>query len=839
MATFYDEVKLAFGLPDAKKVLQATKKQFLKPPAASSPVMGGYAFIPTAASANRELTGFARKADVPREALSSIIPQQDFALGGHMVAPRRGDAARFFAEHYGNTANSLRGAEGVFGDEPALLQRVLDQRALAEKMRATFAGMSPEHRQLLEGVTRGHEQAEKQVRPAFGMGPFGHRSPDVILREQNAIATMPVGHPVREAMTAARQGRESEVLKGVGVNYGERRFSRHARKHLTNMIEQPAAEQLHGMITPAKMAAFLDELEKIGAARLHGRGVLSVRKGRRPISAANLLRKEKDGKLHKFQHVKEAATGGDSAGKPDDVSGGWADEGAAKPPRRPGELPPEVKSTTLSTKEGSLFDKARSMGAGAVQHATQAAKGHLHAGAEEIAAAVKPHVDAAAERLIEAGRKVQIESAPTVGAHAGRAAVDALKSDAKKVWDNHKGKIIGGAAAAYGANKAIDYSIQKHASFLGEFKKIAKPRWAKEIGSLVSRAQLAHHAGDPALARRAYGDAESVGRAMAGASVREVRPLGRGGNATGHLMVGYGVSTAEDPLVAVKHVSRHTHVPDVPKDLANREDVGRLLGADAAKSLGTALGPPTPATNRPWWHYSDAPMSGAHKQEYLPYTPSAEDIQRSNRHLEPILKQHGIRDVLENNNNRRLDRDFQPKVLDAVHTPTMSVVYGDGSRALVAEKKRLHAQALPTVLGKPATAPTKFAAMCDELAKIATVPGAMGSVNPMTTGENPLASPETRQKPSPGDIPTQDQSSNIPSRTESPGPQISTATGVAAPEYAPRGNQVRRRGDVPGMPKDPSAVDRLDGRESATTVTGLAQNSNNIGAFNSPAEHVG
>lgn len=340
-------------------------------------------------------------------------------------------------------------------------------------------------------------------------------------------------------------------------------------------------------------AAFLDELEKIGAARLHGRGVLSVRKGRRPISASNLLKKEKDGKLHKFQHVKEAFTGGDSAGQPSDVSGGWEDEGAAKPMKHRGEVPTEVKSTTMSTKEGGLLDKARSMGAGAVHHATQAAKGQLHAGAEEIAAAAKPHIDAAAERLIEAGRKAQVESAPTVGAHAGRAAVDALKSDAKKVWDDHKGKIIGGAAAAYGANKAVDYSIQKHASFF------------------------------------------------------------------------------------------------------------------------------------------------------------------------------------------------------------------------------------------------------DELSKIATVPGAMGSVNPMTTGENPLASPETRQKPSPGDIPTQDQSSNIPSRTESAGPQVSTATGVAPKEYAPRGNQVRRRGDVPGMPKDPSAVDHMDGRGEATTVTGLAQNSSNIGAFQNPAEHVG
>ena len=138
---------------------------------------------------------------------------------------------------------------------------------------------------------------------------------------------------------------------------------------------------------------------------------------------------------------------------------------------------------------------------------------------------------------------------------------------------------------------------------------------------------------------------------------------------------------------------------------------------------------------------------------------------------------------------------------------------------------------------KSTTLSTKEGGVFDELEKIATVPGAMGSVNPMTTGENPLYGPETRQRPSPGDIPTQDNNQNLVNRTERPGPQVSTATG--AKPYVPRGNQVQRRGDVPGMPKDPSAVDHMDGRGEATTVTGLAQNSTGIGAFQSPAEHVG
>jgi hypothetical protein len=290
----------------------------------------------------------------------------------------------------------------------------------------------------------------------------------------------------------------------------------------------------------------------------------------------NLLRKEKDGKLNKFQHVKEAFTGGDSAGHPSDVSGGWDDDGAAKPVKRRGELPAEVKSTTMSTKEGSIRDRLRAaaVGAGAV---------------------AKQQVKDVADHAAAVGHKAQLESAEEVGRHAGRAVVQNVKEDAKKVWDSHKGKIIGGAAAAYGANKAIDYGIHKHAAFF------------------------------------------------------------------------------------------------------------------------------------------------------------------------------------------------------------------------------------------------------DEFCKIATVPGAMGSVNPFNTGENPLASPETRQKPSRGDIPTQGQDQNISDRTDTTVTNPSTATGAAPGSdlFAPGTNKVRRRGDVPGQPKDPSAVSYLDARESATTITGLAQNSDNIGAFNSPAEHSG
>lgn len=47
-----------------------------------------------------------------------------------------------------------------------------------------------------------------------------------------------------------------------------------------------------------------------------------------------------------------------------------------------------------------------------------------------------------------------------------------------------------------------------------------------------------------------------------------------------------------------------------------------------------------------------------------------------------------------------------------------------------------------------------------------------------------------------------------------------------------------KKGDTPTRTDDINKVDRYDQRDNATTVTGLAQNSTGIGAFNSPAEHT-
>ena len=50
----------------------------------------------------------------------------------------------------------------------------------------------------------------------------------------------------------------------------------------------------------------------------------------------------------------------------------------------------------------------------------------------------------------------------SAGHAAGKGGVEGATGAAKELLSKHKGKILGGAAAAYGGNKAIDYGIQRH-----------------------------------------------------------------------------------------------------------------------------------------------------------------------------------------------------------------------------------------------------------------------------------------------------------------------------------------------------------------------------------------
>jgi hypothetical protein len=112
--------------------------------------------------------------------------------------------------------------------------------------------------------------------------------------------------------------------------------------------------------------------------------------------------------------------------------------------------------------------------------------------------------------------------------------------------------------------------------------------------------------------------------------------------------------------------------------------------------------------------------------------------------------------------------------------------------------------------------------------KEASLQGANTQTSPVMSGEDlrGAVANKARQR---GDTPTQDVAADQPNGRIEPHAKSITFDQSAKPV---------KRGDTPTLNNDMNLVSKMDGRGEATTVTGLAQNSNNVGAFNSPSEHT-
>lgn len=153
--------------------------------------------------------------------------------------------------------------------------------------------LDDKNQKMLEAVIKGHELAELQTPDLKGLKEFyGHRSPEVLLREHNMLTTLPQEYaPTKEFMQALRRPGEARHLsEHMGVQFGESpRVSRHARKHLTRLwmegyqkmahgLEEQLAEQdrlksrrgsipsnVQTLMKAASMAAFADEVAKLSS----------------------------------------------------------------------------------------------------------------------------------------------------------------------------------------------------------------------------------------------------------------------------------------------------------------------------------------------------------------------------------------------------------------------------------------------------------------------------------------------------------------------------------------------------------------------------------------------
>jgi hypothetical protein len=128
-----------------------------------------------------------------------------------------------------------------------------DVRANLQRISNAERALSPTQRMMANSAIIGHEASESIQRAV--PGPFRslyqHANAQPVLNDNNIAATLPRRHvPVKEYVSSLREGegkyleRATRGVSGRGVGFGEMRFSRHARKHLTRRMDELADAKL-------------------------------------------------------------------------------------------------------------------------------------------------------------------------------------------------------------------------------------------------------------------------------------------------------------------------------------------------------------------------------------------------------------------------------------------------------------------------------------------------------------------------------------------------------------------------------------------------------------------
>lgn len=238
-------IKLGFGMPQAEKVLAlATKKQL---PKASYKILIPFQEL---GLGPRDIKPFREALVGPMGSAPAKYQARALHLGGPLrqrmissLPQNMQKPMERFATGFQQTLKEKapQGAIIARGSKIPLIKRLSEATGVK--------GLTPENQKMFEGVIKGtHELGETQVYPEIGAMPFMHNSPEVLLREHNALATLPPEHAkVRELMQATRaMGPEPAMLKemaGLPV-FGEGRVSRHARKHMTELMNKGVLQRL-------------------------------------------------------------------------------------------------------------------------------------------------------------------------------------------------------------------------------------------------------------------------------------------------------------------------------------------------------------------------------------------------------------------------------------------------------------------------------------------------------------------------------------------------------------------------------------------------------------------
>ena len=123
--------------------------------------------------------------------------------------------------------------------------------AEGDTTKAIAPNLKPRDKEISNRLILLHERFERDaLRKYKGRASAGsHADPEVILRESNAIATMPKEHSaVKDLYTSLRQRDRSVPTISMGVpgfEYGKQRFSRHAIKRMRQILEEKGLDSLN------------------------------------------------------------------------------------------------------------------------------------------------------------------------------------------------------------------------------------------------------------------------------------------------------------------------------------------------------------------------------------------------------------------------------------------------------------------------------------------------------------------------------------------------------------------------------------------------------------------
>ncbi len=486
------------------------------------------------------------------------------------------------------------------------------------------------------------------------------------------------------------------------------------------------------------LEAFQDELREICASKIaasHGlTHVSKSRKGARPISAENLLAKDRDGSLYKKKHA-------DSAGNPQDVRGDSKDDpGAAPLPRRRGEGP----------SAGSMIEPGQKTGAVSKPRSLWKRLTSLPTEAEKQRAVAQADLDQG--RLLQGG---------AVGAGATALGLGAITP-------RHLHEILGGQPIYHGTTNAAAQAIRSQGL-------------------------------DPA----------------------------QGGNAVGG-GAGEGSTFFRRTSLGKAHVTTSPSVAKLFADLTQRKAEGKP-GDLMTSYVNTSM----PFTGKGTVLKGALPYEDFQKRfsedKLMPHIGTPNAFWTKER-VAPEVFQSGIGSIAK----KRLK---DPGSLLSYMKGNPTRVWG-GVGALAAIPALAYAAPKLWNKGKEIRqdAQGRLEKMGAEETEVflhalrkLSASGYQEITMPVSSGEEMRAgNSKVRQA---GDVPSQDSSI----ATDQPNSRIEPrAQAFTADPSAKR----PKRGDVPTSDRNMNLVDRNDLRESTTTVTGLGQNSSNIGAFNSPSEHT-